>query len=168
MTNARYGPTRSPTKDTAKPSSGARVGSTVSLNCDCSTSRVTNPVLPPVESNLAEAVLSVELRGEGGSVFLAYLSLYPDHGFIGSNLIGDFGTRSVGYRREPRPSVCEAGNCVRDIVLRSSPHLRHIGQAVIYGEGDCRSPQPPAAPKPQKAVLPALIGPRDVGRCGMR
>ena len=36
MTNARYGPTRSPTKDTAKPSSGARVGSAESLNCDCS------------------------------------------------------------------------------------------------------------------------------------
>ena len=39
MTNARYGPTRSPTKDTAKPSSGARVGSAESLNCDCSIRR---------------------------------------------------------------------------------------------------------------------------------
>ena len=76
-------------------------------------------VLPSVETNLAEAGLSAELRAEGDNVFVAYEPLLNSYGFVRSEVLVEFGARSIGEPREERLCECDAASYIRDVTFPS-------------------------------------------------
>ena len=78
---------------------------------------VADQALPSVESNLAEAGLSAELRAEGDHVFVAYEPLFDNYGFVRPEVLVEFGARSIGEPREERPCECDAANYVPDVTF---------------------------------------------------
>ena len=80
---------------------------------------VADQVLPSVETNLAEAGLSAELRAEGDNVFVAYEPLLNNYGFVRSEVLVEFGARSIGEPREERLCECDAASYIRDVTFPS-------------------------------------------------
>ena len=78
---------------------------------------VADQVLPSVETNLAEAGLSAELRAEGDHVFVAYEPLFDDYGFVRPEVMVEFGARSIGEPREERLCGCDAASYVPDVAF---------------------------------------------------
>ena len=81
---------------------------------------VANKALPSVETNLAEAGLSAELRAEGDRIHVAYLPLFPDYGFVRPEVMVEFGARSTGEPREERLIECDAAPYLQGIVFPSA------------------------------------------------
>ena len=81
---------------------------------------VADQVLPSVETNLAEAGLSAELRAEGDHVFVAYEPLFDDYGFVRPEVMVEFGARSIGEPREERLCGCDAASYVPDVAFPSA------------------------------------------------
>lgn len=80
---------------------------------------VADQVLPSVEINLAEAGLSAELRAEGDHVFVAYEPLFGNYGFVRSEVLVEFGARSIGEPREERLCECDAASYIPDVTFPS-------------------------------------------------
>lgn len=80
---------------------------------------VADQVLPSVETNLAEAGLSAELRAEGDHVFVAYEPLFGNYGFVRSEVLVEFGARSIGEPREERLCECDAASYLPDVTFPS-------------------------------------------------
>ena len=75
--------------------------------------------LPSVETNLAEAGLSAELRAEGDHVFVAYEPLFDNYGFVRPEVLVEFGARSIGEPREERLCECDAASYIPDVTFPS-------------------------------------------------
>ena len=80
---------------------------------------VADQALPAVETNLAEAGLSAELRAEGDRLFVAYEPLFDNYGFVRPEVMVEFGARSIGEPREERPCECDAANYIPDVAFPS-------------------------------------------------
>ena len=81
---------------------------------------VAGQALPSVETNLAEAGLSAELRAEGEHVFVAYEPLFDNYGFVRPEVLVEFGARSIGEPREERLCECDAASYVPDVAFPSA------------------------------------------------
>ena len=80
---------------------------------------VADQALPAVETSLAEAGLSAELRAEGDLVFVAYEPLFENYGFVRPEVMVEFGARSIGEPREERLCGCDAASYVPDVAFPS-------------------------------------------------
>ena len=80
---------------------------------------VADHVLPSVETNLAEAGLSAELRAEEDHLFVAYEPLFDNYGFVRPEILVEFGARSIGEPREERLCECDAASYVPDVSFPS-------------------------------------------------
>lgn len=80
---------------------------------------VADHVLPSVETNLAEAGLSAELRAEEDHLFVAYEPLFDNYGFVRPEVLVEFGARSIGEPREERLCECDAASYVPDVAFPS-------------------------------------------------
>jgi len=78
---------------------------------------VAREALPSLETNMAEAGLSVELRAEGEHIYVAYPPLFPGYGFVKPEVMVEFGARSMGDPREERLCECDASRYVPEILF---------------------------------------------------
>ena len=81
---------------------------------------VANQALPSVEINLAEAGLSAELRAEGERLYVAYVPLFRDYGFVRPEVMVEFGARSIGEPRQELLCGCDAANYLPSVGFPSA------------------------------------------------
>ena len=77
-----------------------------------------------------------ELRAEGEHIYVAYVPLFRDYGFVRPEVMVEFGARSIGEPRQER-----LANATRPTIYQMSfslgPPIRHVGRADSLGKGDC-------------------------------
>ena len=93
---------------------------------------VVNQALPSLETNLAEAGLSAELRAEGDHVFVAYEPLFDDYGFVRPEVLVEFGARSIGEPRDERLCECDAASYLPDVSFPSARFFVMLAERTFW------------------------------------
>ena len=78
---------------------------------------VREQALPTVERGLARNGFAARLRAEGERLHVDYDPMFDDYGVVLPTVIAEFGARSTGEPREPRPVACDAAAFAPGIVF---------------------------------------------------
>ena len=89
-------------------------------------------ILPAIETSLANMGLSIQLRAEGGCIFLGYEPLFTDHGFVRPEVMVEFDARSTGEPREARLAECDAAPYLHEVTFPSARPLVMLAERTFW------------------------------------
>ena len=78
---------------------------------------VRSEALPSIQEALARAGFVAQARADGDRLFVRYEPLFEETGFVRPEVKLEFGARSTGEPRTPRPVVCDAAAYLPDLAF---------------------------------------------------
>ena len=93
---------------------------------------VQNHILPATEAALTNMGLAAQLRAEEDCLFINYVPLFTDYGFVRPEVLVEFGARSTGEPREERMAECDAAPYLPEVTFPSAQPLVMLPQRTFW------------------------------------